>query len=82
MAKVGYLFAASAFRSLREKMNPSRLNGGVFLGLHGIVIKSHGKTDPIGFSSAVELGIDMHRAALLDKIKSNIELTEKDVNID
>ncbi|MAU57233.1 MAG: phosphate acyltransferase PlsX [Hyphomicrobiales bacterium] len=82
MAKVGYLFAASAFRSLREKMNPSRLNGGVFLGLNGIVIKSHGKTDPIGFSSAVELGIDMHRAALLDKIKSNIELTEKDVNID
>ena len=82
MAKVGYLFAASAFRSLREKMNPSRLNGGVFLGLNGIVIKSHGKTDPIGFSSAVELGIDMHRAALLDKIKSNIELTEKEVNID
>ena len=82
MAKVGYLFAASAFRSLKEKMNPSRLNGGVFLGLNGIVIKSHGKTDPIGFSSAVELGIDMHRAALLDKIKSNIELTEKDVNID
>tara|TARA_A200000113_G_scaffold97760_1_gene87611 strand:- start:785 stop:1819 length:1035 start_codon:yes stop_codon:yes gene_type:complete len=82
MAKVGYLFAANAFRSLREKMNPSRLNGGVFLGLNGIVIKSHGKTDPIGFSSAVDLGIDMHKAALLDKIKSNIELTEKEVNID
>jgi len=82
MAKVGYLFAASAFRSLRDKMNPSRLNGGVFLGLNGIVIKSHGKTDPIGFSSAVDLGIDMHKAALLDKIKSNIELTEKEVNID
>ena len=39
-------------------------------------------TDPIGFSSAVDLGIDMHKAALLDKIKSNIELTEKEVNID
>ena len=82
MAKVGYLFAASAFRSLREKMNPSRLNGGVLLGLNGIVIKSHGNTDPIGFSSAIDLGIDMHKAALLDKIKSNIELTEKEVNID
>jgi len=82
MAKVGYLFAANAFRSLREKMNPSRLNGGVFLGLNGIVIKSHGKTDPIGFSSAVDLGIDMHKAELLDKIKSNIELTEKELNID
>ena len=82
MAKVGYLFAASAFRSLRDKMNPSRLNGGVFLGLNGIVIKSHGKTDPIGFSSAVDLGIDMHKAALLDNIKSNIELIEKEVNID
>ena len=82
MAKVGYIFAANAFRSLKEKMNPSRLNGGVFLGLNGIVIKSHGKTDPIGFSSAVDLGIHMHKAALIDKIKSNIKLTEKEVNID
>ena len=50
--------------------------------MNGIVIKSHGKTDPIGFSSAVDLGIDMHNAALIDKIKSNIRLTEKEVNID
>ena len=53
-----------------------------FSWLSGIVIKSHGKTDPIGFSSAVDLGIDMHNAALIDKIKSNIRLTEKEVNID
>ncbi len=82
MAKLGFFLASGAFRSLKEKMNPSRLNGGVFLGLNGVVIKSHGKTDPVGFSSAIDLGIDMHKASLIDKIKNNIEVTEKEVDID
>ena len=42
MAKIGYLFAKSAFDALRDKMDPRKVNGGVFLGLDGIVIKSHG----------------------------------------
>ncbi|MDE2374022.1 MAG: phosphate acyltransferase PlsX, partial [Hyphomicrobiales bacterium] len=40
-ARIGYLFARPAFRQLRERLDPRRLNGGVFLGLNGIVIKSH-----------------------------------------
>src|ERR1700728_4742507 len=44
-ARIGYLFARSAFQSLRERMDPRRANGGVFLGLNGIVIKSHGGAD-------------------------------------
>ncbi len=46
MSRIGYLFARGAFRTLREKMDPRRSNGGVFLGLRGVVIKSHGGTDP------------------------------------
>jgi glycerol-3-phosphate acyltransferase PlsX len=38
MAKIGYFFARQAFRALREKMDPRRANGGVFLGLNGVVI--------------------------------------------
>ena len=45
MAKIGYLFARQAFDALRDKMDPRKANGGVFLGLDGIVIKSHGGTD-------------------------------------
>src|SRR5215469_803984 len=39
-AKIGYLLARGAFAQLRERMDPRRANGGVFLGLNGIVIKS------------------------------------------
>jgi glycerol-3-phosphate acyltransferase PlsX len=67
-AKIGYLFARSAFRRLRERMDPRRSNGGVFLGLNGIVIKSHGGTDAEGFAAAIELGHDVVRNELLAKI--------------
>jgi glycerol-3-phosphate acyltransferase PlsX len=49
-------------------MDPQKSNGGVFLGLNGIVIKSHGGADAEGFASAVDLGYDMVRYELLAKI--------------
>ena len=67
-ARIGYLFARSAFRQLRERLDPRRLNGGIFLGLNGIVIKSHGGTDADGFAAAIELGHDVVRDELLAKI--------------
>ena len=67
-ARIGYLFARSAFRELRDRMNPNRVNGGVFLGLNGIVIKSHGGTDAEGFAAAIELGYGVVRDQLLAKI--------------
>jgi glycerol-3-phosphate acyltransferase PlsX len=48
-------------RPLREKMDPGKVNGGVFLGLNGIVIKSHGGADIEGFAAAVDVGYDMAR---------------------
>jgi glycerol-3-phosphate acyltransferase PlsX len=68
-SKLGYLLARQAFQTLREKMDPRRSNGGVFLGLNGIVIKSHGGTDAEGFAAAVDVGYDMVRYGLLTKIK-------------
>ena len=72
MAKIGYLFAKGAFDRLREKMDPRKTNGGVFLGLNGVVIKSHGGTDALGFASAVDVGYDMARNKLLEKIASDL----------
>jgi glycerol-3-phosphate acyltransferase PlsX len=66
--KLGYLLARRAFRALSDKMDPRKANGGVFLGLNGIVIKSHGGTDAEGFAYAVDLGYDMVRDDLLQKI--------------
>jgi phosphate acyltransferase len=67
-ARIGYLFARSAFQQLRERMDPRRVNGGVFLGLNGIVIKSHGGTDAEGFAAAIEIGYGVVRDQLLAKI--------------
>jgi len=67
-SRIGYLFARSAFDKLRERLDPRRANGGVFLGLNGIVIKSHGGTDAEGFAAAIELGYEVVRDELLAKI--------------
>lgn len=68
LAKIGYVFARGAFRALRHKMDPRRVNGGVFLGLDGIVVKSHGGTDALGFASAIDVAYDMVKYELLSKI--------------
>ena len=49
-------------------MDPRKANGGVFLGLNGIVIKSHGGADAEGFAAAIDIGYDMVRHELLAKI--------------
>jgi glycerol-3-phosphate acyltransferase PlsX len=74
MARVGYILAKGAFDSLREKMDVRKINGGVFLGLNGIVVKSHGGADEEGFAAAVELGYDMVRNGLIDRIEADLDL--------
>ncbi|MEZ5811713.1 MAG: phosphate acyltransferase PlsX [Rhizobiaceae bacterium] len=74
MARIGYFFAQNAFRRLRERMDVRKVNGGVFLGMNGIVVKSHGGTDDEGFAAAIELGYDMVRNGLLDKIRADLEI--------
>ncbi|MGL4975701.1 MAG: phosphate acyltransferase, partial [Bosea sp. (in: a-proteobacteria)] len=77
MAKIGYLFARGAFAALKEKMDPRKVNGGVFLGLEGVVIKSHGGTDAIGFASAAELGYEMAREDLMAKVREMVAATAR-----
>jgi len=72
VARLGYVLARQAFQTLREKMDPRRANGGVFLGLNGIVIKSHGGADAEGFAAAIDIGYDMVRYELLAKIGESV----------
>ena len=71
-AKLGYLFAAQAFGRLKEKMDPNRANGGVFLGLNGIVIKSHGGVDAEGISAAIDLAYDMAKFGVQRRIEEDM----------
>jgi glycerol-3-phosphate acyltransferase PlsX len=73
LAKIGYLFAKAAFDMLREKMDPSKVNGGVFLGLNGIVIKSHGGANPDGIAAAIEVGYDMAKNGHNQKIENDLK---------
>jgi len=71
--KLGALLAREAFAVLRDRMDPGKVNGGVFLGLNGIVIKSHGGSDVEGFAAAVDIGYDMVRHGLLTRISHTID---------
>lgn len=72
MTKLGFFLARRAFASLKEKMDPRNANGGVFLGLNGIVVKSHGGTDAVGFASAMEIAVEMARNELVEKIAADL----------
>ncbi|MGO4438458.1 phosphate acyltransferase PlsX [Rhizobium sp. RAF56] len=73
VARIGYIFAKGAFAVLREKLDPSKVNGGVFLGLNGIVIKSHGGANAEGFAAAIDVGYDMVKNGLTQKIENDLK---------
>jgi phosphate acyltransferase len=68
ITKLGALLARGGFRVLKEKMDPRRVNGGTFLGLNGIAVKSHGGTDAYGFASAVDLAYEMADSDLISRL--------------
>jgi len=73
MARIGYLFARGAFDALREKMDPRKVNGGVFLGLGGVVIKSHGGADALGIASAIDIAYDMAHYDFMRTIRDMLD---------
>ena len=71
MSKLGAVIASGALQTLRRKLDPRAQNGGVFLGLNGIVVKSHGGADAVGFASALDMAIDMARADINARITTD-----------
>jgi glycerol-3-phosphate acyltransferase PlsX len=69
--RIGAIFAGGALRTLRKKLDPRSLNGGVFLGLDGLVVKSHGGADALGLASAIDLAIDMASSDMIARISSD-----------
>lgn len=73
LSRIGYLFAYGAFRALATKLDPRASNGAVFLGLNGLVVKSHGGTDAIGYAAAIDVAIDVASADLLGRIVTDLD---------
>ena len=72
-ARIGALFAARGLRALKDRMDPGRLNGGPFLGLNGIAIKSHGGTDAFGYASAISVGYQMVESNVLKRLAADVD---------
>jgi len=71
-ARLGYLLARPALDRLREWMDPRRYNGAVLLGLNGVVVKSHGGADALGFAHAVDVAIDMATGGFAERIRQGL----------
>jgi glycerol-3-phosphate acyltransferase PlsX len=66
--QLGAFIASGALGALRRRLDPRAANGGIFLGLKGVVVKSHGGTDAIGFASALDMAITMAKADINTRI--------------
>ena len=71
-SKIGALIARGGLMRLKDKMNPSRVNGGVLLGLNGLVVKSHGGTDETGFATALQLASRLARSAYAGEVAGTL----------
>ena len=77
LAGLGYILARPAMKKLRERVDPRGYNGAMFLGLNGIAVKSHGGTDALGFANAIGVAVDMHRHGIIEKIRSDLSLLDR-----
>jgi glycerol-3-phosphate acyltransferase PlsX len=73
LAMIGYVFARYALRKLRARLDPRRYNGAVFLGVNGIVVKSHGGSDALGFATAIGVAVDMAQYGFIASMKREFE---------
>jgi phosphate acyltransferase len=71
-ARLGAFIAMGSLRQMRQRLDPSGINGGPFLGLNGIVVKSHGGTDARGFANAIRLAADLAKSDFSAEIERNL----------
>ena len=69
---LGALLARGSLRSLRKRIDPRRVNGGVFLGLNQTVIKSHGSADATGVAAALHLAYRLAQSGFSDKLAARV----------
>ena len=70
---LGGLIAFFALKRFRDQVDPRRYNGGVFLGLNGLCVKSHGGCDALAFSSAVNLAAGLSEQNYIERVGRHIE---------
>ncbi|MEX0319055.1 MAG: phosphate acyltransferase PlsX [Ruegeria sp.] len=82
LSRIASVLAITSLQRLRKRIDPRQVNGGIFLGLNGTVVKSHGGADPTGVSAAVKLAFTLAKSGFAEKlaarVASTVELAQDD----
>jgi phosphate acyltransferase len=76
MSKFAALLALNSLKRLQRRIDPRRVNGGVFLGLNGTVVKSHGSADATGVAAAIGLAYQLAQVRFLERLAARVASAE------
>jgi glycerol-3-phosphate acyltransferase PlsX len=79
LSRLGYALARRTLAALKDRIDPRQYNGGMFLGLNGIVVKSHGGTDVLGFANAIGFAYDLAANGFNDKVIAELNQLHADL---
>lgn len=77
-SRLGALIAYSSLRRLKKRLDPSQANGGVFLGLNGTVVKSHGSSNAVAFAAAIKVAVKLAESNFIEKMTQQITSVHED----
>ncbi|KAJ56638.1 phosphate acyltransferase [Actibacterium mucosum KCTC 23349] len=72
LSRIAALLAYTSMRRFSKRIDPRRVNGGVFLGLNGTVVKSHGSADATGVSAAVKLAFQLAQSGFSERLAARV----------
>ncbi len=72
LSRLAALMAYTSLRRMKKRIDPRRANGGVFLGLNGTVVKSHGAADATGVSSAIKLAFELAQSGFTERLAARV----------
>jgi len=70
--KLSLLLSYNSLKKFKQKLDPRKYNGAIFLGLQSPVVKSHGSTDAVGFAHSINYCTKIVKSHLIEKIESNL----------
>ena len=76
--KISLFFSYFSLKKFKERLDPRKYNGAIFLGLNGPVVKSHGGTDSLGFYYSIDLCYKIVKGNLIKEIKKNLSHLKSD----
>ena len=76
ITKISLIFSYFSLKKFKEKLDPRKYNGAIFLGLNGPVVKSHGGIDSTGFYHSIDLCYKIVKGNLMSEIKNNLKLSK------